>query len=228
MQDLLTKGIGHDEFKEVQIGPKTVEIPEGWELVRIEDISKMYAGSTPSRSHDEYYNGEIPWLKSGELNKDFIENTEEEISEEGFKNSSVKWVPKNNVVVAMYGATAGEVGFVKIDCTTNQAILSILPINDSFVPIFLYYLLTKQMKKLVKQRQQGSGQQNLSKTLISDMKLPIPKYEEQKKIGKILLKLDNKINNGEIYKQKLQKLKKGLMQDLLTGKVRVDKNIENA
>jgi len=227
MQELLTKGIGHSEFKEVRIGPKKVAIPKEWDLKTLDKIkNEIYAGGTPSRSKDEYFNGEIPWVKSGELNQNFISNIEEKITKKALDNSSAKIVPKNNVLVAMYGATAGQVGYLTQEATTNQAVLAIIPNQDLIDSMFLYYLLSKEMTRIVKQRQQGTGQQNLSKTLITDMDIFVPPLEEQKKIASILSSVDSKIQKEEEYKAKLEQLKKGLMQKLLTGEIRVNTEME--
>jgi len=115
MQQLLTKGIGHTKFKKTEIG----EIPEEWEVLVVKDVANTTSGGTPSRNKPEYFNGSIPWIKTGELKEKYIYDTEEKITEEAVKNSSAKLVPKNSVIVAMYGATIGKVSINKIDATTN-------------------------------------------------------------------------------------------------------------
>jgi len=222
MQDLLTKGIGHEEFKEVKLGPKTMKIPTSWKVKKISNITESYAGGTPSRSNSEYYGGKIPWIKSGELNADYIDNVDEFITDKGLNNSSATWVSSNSVLVAMYGATAGQVAYLNTPATTNQAILALPPSEkDIYDSTFLFHTLKVHMKRLVAQRIQGSGQQNLSKTLINKLEIPLPPLREQEKIAEILSTIDEKIQKEKDYKEKLEQLKKGLMQDLLTGKVRV-------
>lgn len=114
------------------------------------DITEQYllgerlettSGGTPSRKHPEYYEGgSIPWLTSGEVNKGKIDTPNHFITEAGLRNSSAKLVPANSVVVAMYGATAGQVGLVTYETTTNQAVCCIKP-NAQVVPVFLRYAL---------------------------------------------------------------------------------------
>src|SRR5690554_3516885 len=113
---------------------------EEWEEVRLGDICKTFSGGTPRRNRKEYYNGDIPWIKSGELNSPNIYSTEENITELGLKNSSAKLVPANTVLLAMYGATAGVISITRIEATVNQAILVIQP-SESLNYLFLYYFL---------------------------------------------------------------------------------------
>jgi len=219
MQRLLTRGIGHKEFKySKELG---CEIPKEWEVVEIKEISKTYAGGTPSRRIKEFYNGLIPWVKSSEVTQGFIHKTEERITEEGFRNSNVRWVDKNTVLVAMYGATAGKVGILKIKATTNQAVLAIPNTYNRFNPGFLYYMLSLKTRKLIRTTQ-GTGQPNLSKGLIDRIKLPLPPLPEQQKIAEILLTVDKKLELEKKRKEKLERIKRGLMNDLLTGKKRAD------
>ncbi|SJZ82602.1 type I restriction enzyme, S subunit [Selenihalanaerobacter shriftii] len=202
-------------YKEVRIGPKKLEIPREWKVSTIEDICETYAGGTPRRSNEEYYEGNIPWVKSGELNQNYIDEIEECITQKGLENSSAKWVPSNNVLVAMYGATAGQVGFLRTKATTNQAVLALLPKDNLCQPLFLYQTLSLNMNILVAQRTQGSGQQNLNQTLIREMEIPLPPSEEQKKIATILSSVDKAIEKTDEIIDETKRLKKGLMQELL-------------
>ena len=114
------------------INPKATftpsEIRNDWIIIQLGDVCKTASGGTPLRNKKEYYkNGKIPWLKSGEVNQGIIYSSEEFITESGLKNSSAKKFPKNTILIAMYGATAGKVGLLKFKSTTNQAICGILP-----------------------------------------------------------------------------------------------------
>jgi len=216
MQKLLTKGIGHTKFKKTELG----EIPEEWECKKLSEISKTYSGGTPLKSKAEYFGGDIPWVKSGELNKGLIFTTEECISEQGLNNSSAKWVTENSILIAMYGATAGKVGLLKIRATINQAILAVIPKVETHY-LFLYYSMHYLMPNIVKTQTQGSGQPNLNAEIIKNNYIPLPSFPEQQKIASILSKVDSQIQDNQSYLTRLRELKKGLMQDLLTGKVRV-------
>lgn len=216
MQQLLTKGIGHTKFKKTEIG----EIPEEWEVLVVKDVANTTSGGTPSRNKPEYFNGSIPWIKTGELKEKYIYDTEEKITEEAVKNSSAKLVPKNSVIVAMYGATIGKVSINKIDATTNQACCVVIPQKERLNYEFLYYLLTFWKEKLIKLGA-GGAQPNISQQIIKNLLIPMPSLKEQMEIANILATLDKNIQNEKKKFHSLSNLKKGLMQVLLTGKVRV-------
>ena len=118
---------------------EVMEPKEGTLMERIGDVFTTYAGGTPLKSQKDYYEGgEIPWLRSGEVCKKYISETELYITQKGMENSSAKFYPENTVVVAMYGATAAQVGILKIKATSNQAVCGIIPHKD-FIPEYVYY-----------------------------------------------------------------------------------------
>jgi type I restriction enzyme S subunit len=221
LQQLLTRGIGHTKFKKTELG----KIPEEWECRKLSEISKTYSGGTPSKSKEEYFGGNIPWVKSGELNKGLIFTTEEFISEQGLNNSSAKWVPQNSILIAMYGATAGKVGLLKIRATINQAILAVIP-EVEINYLFLYYSLNYKMPNVVKTQTQGSGQPNLNAAIIKGNDIPLPSLYEQQKIAAILSGIDDSIQATQALLDHKLKIKQGLMQDLLSGRVLVKLNEE--
>lgn len=149
-------------------------------VVRLGDEFRTTSGGTPSSKKQEYYlDGTIPWLTSGEVNQGIIEKTENFITELGMDNSSAKWVPENSVVIAMYGATAGKVGLLKIKSTMNQAVCAVLP-NAEFDSYFLYYAIMSQEKWMVS-KVAGAAQPNISQTIIKDMRIakpPLPLQEQ--------------------------------------------------
>ena len=152
-----------------------------FEIVKIGDVFKTSSGGTPLRSNLEFYNnGTIPWLKSGEVAQGYIYNSEEFITEEGLKNSSAKLFPVNSVLVAMYGATAGQVGILKFEATTNQAICAIYP-NEKALPEYLYCILKQQTANFVA-LSGGGGQPNISQQIIKDFEIPLPPIEIQQQI----------------------------------------------
>jgi type I restriction enzyme, S subunit len=201
-------------YKKTRVG----WIPEEWRVERIGDVSKSFSGGTPSRSVDEYFSGNIPWIKSGELNRGFISNTEEKITAEGLKNSSAKLVNANTLLYALYGATAGVPAITKIEAAFNQAVLALFP-DPNLANDYLYYWLQKAKDKLVCKYTQG-GQPNFSGTLVRSFFIPIPPYEEQKKIAEILSTWDQAIEQTRALIAAKQRMKKGLMQQLLTGRMR--------
>lgn len=217
MQKLLTEGIGHTRFKDSELG----SIPESWEVVKLGEVSTSFSGGTPSRRITEYYeNGTIPWVKSGEVNQSNIENTEERITEKAIRESSARIIKPNSILVALYGATAGNVGRLRIEAASNQAVLAINSKNSNISNDFIYHYLKQTTKELISLTQ-GSGQPNLSKSIIVKLEITVPSKEEQKQIVDILTTIDSKLEVLESKKQHYQDLKKGLMQQLLTGKIRV-------
>jgi type I restriction enzyme S subunit len=190
-------------------------IPEGWSLRQVKDIATVFAGGTPSRDKPYYFNGKNPWVKSGELNRRRIYSTEEHISDEAIKSSSARWVNKDSVLIAMYGATAGKVARLKIDATINQAISAVIGIDGLADNGFLFHALEQNSSSLLNTLQ-GSGQPNLSGTLIKHSELLVPPVLEQQKIAAILTSVDDVIEKTEAQINKFQDLKKGMMQELLT------------
>lgn len=158
---------------------------EDWQTVKLGDVLKTSSGGTPTRSRKEYYEGgKIPWLMSGEVAQGNVYEAKNFITEEGLKNSSAKMFPPETVLVAMYGATAGQVGILRVESTTNQAVCGIFP-SQEYVPEFLYYSILQQQKDLIKAAT-GNAQPNISQTKIKDIQIPLPPLPEQERIVSIL------------------------------------------
>ena len=149
--------------------------------VNLGDVLKTSAGGTPLKSKKNYYqDGKIKWLLSGAVNQKEIFQCSTTISEEGLKNSSAKIFPVNTVLVAMYGATAGQVGILRIPAATNQAVCGIYP-SDNYLPEYLFYYLTNYKKTLLLEAS-GVAQPNLSQIKIKNIPLPIVSIPEQQRI----------------------------------------------
>lgn len=190
-------------------------IPFGWEIKTLDEVATVFAGGTPSRSNPAYYDGSVPWVKSGEVNKRLIYRTEETISELAVKESSAKWAKRGSVLVAMYGATAGKVAKLMIDATLNQAVSAVNRKSEATDNDFLFYAIENNSRELLN-TVQGSGQPNLSGQLIKSLNLPVPPFPEQQKIATILSSVDNVIEKTRAQIDKLKDLKTGMMQKLLT------------
>jgi type I restriction enzyme, S subunit len=187
-----------------------------WVKYKIGNVSDSFAGGTPSRSRPDYFNGEIPWISSSEVNLPYIDDTKEKITELGLENSSAKWIPKNSVLVAMYGATAGVVSKLLINATSNQAVLALVPYKDKIDGGFLYYQV-KQNKEGILFLAQGSGQPNLSKDLIDNYEINFPiSVSEQRQIATILSTADAVIEKTQAAIAKYKAIKQGMLQDLFT------------
>jgi len=154
----------------------------------IADIADTSSGGTPLRSNFEYYGGDIPWLKSGELNDGVIEEAEEFITEKGLANSSAKLLPKNTLLLAMYGATAGRTGITKIKASTNQAVCALFPKED-ISQEYLFWFLRQHRHKFI-EISKGGAQPNISQTVINNTRIPVPDAKLQKKVTDVLEKIE--------------------------------------
>ena len=221
MQKLLTKGIGHTKFKKVKsLFGKYDQIPEIWKHDEIQNIcDKITSGGTPSRNSLKYYKGKIMWIKSGELNDTFILDSEEKITKKGLIESSAKLFTKGTILIAMYGATIGRTGIITKESATNQAICAILPVK-SINSFYLQQLLIFK-KNILISFGMGAGQPNINQKIIKTFFISLPPLLEQQKIASILSRVDAYIQKNQEYKKKMERLKKELMQKLLTGQIRV-------
>ena len=155
------------------------DIPDSWEWVRLGCIGDWGSGATPSRTNPEYYNGNIPWLKTGDLNDSIISEIPESISELALEKTSVRLNPVGSVLIAMYGATIGKLGILSIAATTNQACCACLPIIISNK--YLFYFLMAHKVHFIK-RAEGGAQPNISKEKIVSTLMPLPPLAEQQRI----------------------------------------------
>ena len=162
----------------------------------LEVSKKITSGGTPDRSNSLYYGGSIPWLRTQEVDFREIYDTELAITEEGLANSSAKWIEKNAVIVAMYGATAAKVGIAKIPLTTNQACCNIEIDEDIANYRYVYYWLTYNYETL-KSMGQGS-QSNINAGIIKSFKIPVPSLEIQSRIVQVLDNFDTVCNDLNI------------------------------
>jgi type I restriction enzyme S subunit len=227
MQDLLTKGIDENgnirsekthKFKDSPLG----RIPEEWEVVRLGEVGEIISGSTPNTNNSEYWNGEIFWITPEDLSKAktlYIENSSRKITQRGLKSCSTKIIPANSVVISSR-APIGYIKVSKVQFTTNQGCKSIA-YNRKFSPEFLAFLLSNKVQDMINM---GSGTtfQEITKSNLAKILIPLPPLLEQQKIVETLSQIDKTIEKEQQYKEKLERIKQGLMEDLLTGKVRVN------
>ena len=218
LQQLLTNGIGHTEFKETKLG----RIPEEWEVVKLGDIVKIVLGGTPSTLNQKYWNGEIPWATPTDITKlkeaIIISKTKRNISKIGLNESSANLLPIGTILVTTR-ATIGYCAINVVPMSTNQGFKSLI-CNEKIHNYFLYFLINHLKPKLDKMAA-GSTFKEISTQLLRMLLIPLPSIQEQKKILEILLHINNRIIKEIKYKNKLSSIKKGLMQQLLTGKIRV-------
>ena len=181
---------------------------------KFKDICTFFSGGTPTSSNKEYYNGDIPFIRSGEI---YSDNTELFINQDAINNSSAKLVNKGDLLLALYGATSGNVAISKIDGAINQAILCINP-QYGYSKVYIKYLLENKKETILKTFLQG-GQGNLSAEIIKNLNYSFPQIEEQEKIGDFLSLLDKKIELQTKKIEDLKLFKKGLINHII-------KNIE--
>ncbi len=149
-------------------------------VLKISDIADTSSGGTPNRGMIEYYNGEIPWVKSGELKDGIITSCDEYITESGLKNSSAKLFPKGTLLVAMYGANIGKTGVLDFDATTNQAVCAIFPKVDISKDFLFWYFKQQRIEFIAIGK--GGAQPNISQTVINCASIVVPDEKVQQKI----------------------------------------------
>ena len=156
------------------------ELPQGWVWTTLGVVGEWQSGGTPSRSNKSYYGGNIPWLKTGDLNDGFILNIPESITEEAVANSSAKINPTGSVLIAMYGATIGKLGILTFPSATNQACCACIEFR-AITQLYLFYFLLSQRSRFIS-RGGGGAQSNISKELIVNTYIPLPPLSEQQRI----------------------------------------------
>jgi type I restriction enzyme S subunit len=183
-----------------------------WKEYKVEEIcSKVTSGGTPNTRKDEYYGGNIPWVRTQEVNFNRLYDTEIKITEEGLNNSSAKWIPENSIIIAMYGATAGKVAVNKIPVTTNQACCNLIIDKEKADYRFIYYNILSRFASIANMAV-GGAQQNLNAGMIKDLVINLPDLPTQTAIAEILSSLDDKIELNNKLNQELENLAQTLFK----------------
>lgn len=205
------------------------EVPENWVWVRLESVASWGSGGTPSRKHEEYYNGDILWIKTGELNNGWIYDTEEKITDEGLKKSSAKLFPPYSVLIAMYGATIGKVAILGVPATTNQACACAV-CNQSLLYMYLFYYCISQ-KNVFIEKGKGGAQPNISQIILKQHPIPLPPLSEQQRIVERIEELFAKLDEA---KERLQEVadnfavrKAAILHEAFTGELTKQWRLEN-
>ncbi len=180
--------------------------------VKLGDIFEIGSGGTPSKSHPEYYGGDIHWVKTGDLKTEYLFEVEDFITEDGLKNSSAKMYEVDTVLIAMYGATIGATSILKMSACTNQACAAFKK-NDKVIPEYLYYFLRSQKEKFVKDGV-GGAQPNISAGYLKKVEMELPSLEEQQAIVDILDKTSNIVSKRNEEIQSLDDLIKARFVEL--------------
>lgn len=193
-----------------------------WEVKQIGEFTECTAGGTPSTAVSAYWGGNIRWMSSGELNFKVVYEVSERITRLGLENSSAKIIPKNCVLIGLagQGKTRGTVAMNMIELCTNQSIAAIFP-NSEFDSRYLYYNLDSRYDELRALSTGDGGRGGLNLTIIRSISIPFPSIEEQTAIASVFSDMDAEITTLEQKRDKTRALKQGMMQELLTGKIRL-------
>ena len=197
------------------------KVPENWCWTRLGNVAQWGSGGTPSRKNPSFYEGDIPWIKTGELNEEYIYDTEEHISKEALEKSSAKIFPVNTVVLAMYGATIGKVGILGVPATTNQACAcGVCSKGIKFA--FLAKFLQSQKQSFI-MKGKGGAQPNISQQIIKNHPIALPPLAEQSRIVARIESLFAKLDEA---KEKIQEVLDGadlrraaILHQAFTGKL---------
>jgi len=192
---------------------------EGWEVSTIGKELKTILGGTPSRIKSEYWNGNINWINSGKVNEFRIIEPSEKITEEGLKKSATSLLPKGTVVLAITGATLGQVSKLEIDSCANQSVVGVLE-NEKLSSPYIYYWIKNRIYDIIG-RQTGGAQQHINKGNIDAYSLLIPDKKTLKEFNKVIEPTFSKISNNCFNIQTLSQIRDSLLPKLMSGKIRV-------
>lgn len=197
------------------------KLPENWCWTRMQEIAQWGSGGTPSRKVSEYYSGDISWVKTGELNDDYIFETEEHITQEAISHSSAKIYPTDTVVIAMYGATIGKVGILGIPAATNQACACAI-VKPSTDYKYLFYYAQSQKDDFIK-KGKGGAQPNISQEIIKFHQFPLPPLPEQQRIvdriESLFAKLDEAKEKVQTVVDSFETRKAAIFHKAFTGEL---------
>ena len=186
---------------------------------KLGEICETTSGGTPNRKNDAYYGGSIPWVKSGELGKGIIYDTEEKITEKAVKESSAKIFPKGTLLIALYGATIGKLGFLGIPAATNQAVCGIFA-NEKIDLQFLSYYLFHKRNDLIAQGT-GGAQPNISQTILKNLPVPLPPLPTQhaivSRIETLFAELDKAVQHLRTAQQQLKTYRQAVLNHWLNN-----------
>ena len=207
---------GHETatFKDTELG----KIPKGWEVTKIGSEFETVLGGTPSRNNLEYWGGKIPWLSSGKTNELRIITESEFITELGLKKSSTKLMPKYTTLLAITGATLGQVSMIGAEMCANQSVVGI--INNKYQE-FIFYMVKNNISNLIS-KAGGAAQQHINKDIVNDMPFVMPKNSVLENFETIVKPINDEIFTL-LYKNKtLQKIRDSLLPRLMSGEIDVE------
>lgn len=198
------------------------KLPEGWASTSLGELATWGSGGTPSRNQPHFYQGHIPWIKSGELNSRYVTETEEKISEAALNSSSAKIFPAGSVAIAMYGATIGKTAILGIRAATNQACAVGTPTEGLIQPEFLHRLLQSE-KKFFIEKGKGGAQPNISQAVIKSHEVNIPPFLEQSRIVHalegLLAQVDTLKARLDALPAMIKRFRQSVLSDAVSGRL---------
>ena len=204
------------EFVESELGM----IPKGWRVGKLGDACKCVLGGTPSRNKDEYWNGDIAWINSGEVNEFRITKPSEYITKEGLENSATKLLPKKTTVLAITGATLGQVSLLEIESCANQSVIGVLE-NEMIPYEFIYPLINESIKVLIS-NMTGGAQQHINKNNVEQLDIIIPDNKTIQNYKHILQPIYAQIGINCFESRRLATLRDTLLPRLMSGELKVN------
>jgi type I restriction enzyme S subunit len=209
---------------EVRPGYKRTEvgiIPEDWEVKHLGDIASISAGGTPHRANASYWNGEIPWVTTAQVEFRTIDHAEQFITKQGLESSAAKLLPAGTLLMALYGQgkTRGKVGLLGIEATTNQACAAI-SVRRTVSPAFVFHYLVSRYD-VIRSLSNVGNQENLNGQIVRSIAVPLPLDAEQTAIAAALSDVDALLGALDAALAKKRGLKQAAMQQLLTGQTRL-------
>lgn len=228
-QSIITRAVTQGIHPDVPLKESGVEwigkVPEHWEVMKTSLLyTNIGSGTTPSTSKQEYYEDDgFCWLQTGDLNDGYITDTSKKISKVAVKDYKLRFYPVGSIVIAMYGATIGKIGLLKIPTSTNQA-CCVLPYSNKMNEMYAFYVCQIAKSQMLLEAV-GGGQPNISQDIIKKLKLPVPPLCEQQAIAVYLDGRCSEIDKAIATQQKrialLQELRQSVIKEAITGKIKV-------
>ncbi|VAX04536.1 Type I restriction-modification system, specificity subunit S [hydrothermal vent metagenome] len=200
-------------------------LPNGWATTTLDKVAEWGSGGTPSRKNPKFYDGTIPWIKTGELGSKYIKGSSEHISEDAVRKSSAKIFPVGSVGIAMYGATIGKTSIFGIEASTNQACAVAQPHEHALDHEFLYYFLRSEKQSFI-DAGKGGAQPNISQGVLKEWLIELPPLNEQKrivaKIEQLFSELDKGVEALKAAKAQLKLYRQALLKHAFEGNLTAD------
>ena len=194
-------------------------IPNDWKQTKLGNSCHCLLGGTPRRNKSEYWNGSIPWINSGEVNKFRIIKPSETITNLGLEKSATKLLPAKTTVLAITGSTLGQVSLLEIDACANQSVVGIIP-NDSLPYEFIYPLIKQNIAELIS-HQTGGAQQHINKQNVENLDIVIPTYSHLVKYQNTVCDIYEMIKNNCFENERLSSVRDTILPKLMSGELDV-------